>query len=336
MPHAKRHTPRSAIAEPTRRTFLHTGTGAVSMMIAPAFLDFGPSRTAQATPIEALETKEVAPGVYVHTGDHALYTPDNHGDISNAGFIIGNNAVAVIDTSGSYHVGNRLRAAVLARTDRPVRYVINTHMHPDHVFGNAAFEDPATAILAHHKMARGLSARAERYISINRENMGAAAFEGTRIVLPTRGLATSETLDLGGRKLVLTPRTTAHTDNDLTVFDEKTATLFAGDLVFSGHTPTLDGSILGWSKVLAELQAQKPALIVPGHGPAALALDDALTPMNTYLSAVISGVRAAIENGQTLREAVENVGWEQKDDWKLFSEYHGRNISAAYAELEWE
>lgn len=292
--------------------------------------------SAQAKPMSEIEVTEVAAGVFVHTGHHALYAPDNHGDISNAAFVIGGDAVAVIDTGGSYWVGTGLKAAITERTDRPVRFVINTHMHPDHIFGNAAFSGENTAFVAHHKLARGLAARAERYLAINRELLGEEGFTGTKIVMPTQGLTETTTLDLGDRTLKLIPRATAHTDNDLTILDDKTKTLFAGDLVFSGHVPTLDGSIVGWRQVLTDLAMENPSKIVPGHGPASLETAQAIDPMTRYIDEIISGVRRTINGGETLSSAIKTVGWNLKNDWQLFSEYHGRNVSAAFAELEWE
>lgn len=279
---------------------------------------------------------EVAPGVFVHRGRQAIFNPENKGDISNPGFVVGNDAVAVIDTGGSPVVGRSLAAAVTAVTDRPVRYVINTHMHPDHVFGNVAFEASNPVFVGHHKMERGLLARAERYLAINRDLLGPEAFEGIKIITPSLKVEGQSTLDLGGRTLELSAQPTAHTDNDLTVLDQTTGTVFMGDLLFVEHVPTIDGSIKGWIALLERFSGAPPVRVVPGHGPHALSWSDAATPLKRYLSTVAQDVRSAIAEGKTLSVATESAGRSEKDAWLLFDEYHKRNVSAAFAELEWE
>jgi quinoprotein relay system zinc metallohydrolase 2 len=279
---------------------------------------------------------EIAPGVYVHQGHHALFSPENGGDISNAGFIVGHEAVAVVDTGGSAHVGAALRAAIRAVTDLPIRYVINTHMHPDHVFGNAAFADDAPAFVGHAKLARGLAARSERYLAINKELMGEAAFAGTRIILPTVVVEDRMTIDLGGRTIELEAEKTAHTDNDVIVRDTATGTVFLGDLLFSEHVPTLDGSIRGWLALMERLTAVPAQRVVPGHGPPSMPWPDAAKPLQRYLNTVATDVRRLIKENRTLSEATETAGLSEKDAWLLFEDYHKRNVSAAFAELEWE
>jgi quinoprotein relay system zinc metallohydrolase 2 len=214
--------------------------------------------------------------------------------------------------------------------------VINTHMHPDHVLGNVAFRSEGTQFVGHHKLGPALAARAERYLAFNKEAVGEEAFAGTEIVLPTMTVDDQLELDLGARKLVLSARPTAHTDNDLTVHDVATDTVFMGDLIFSGHVPTLDGSIRGWLVVLGTLETQAAQRIVPGHGPASMEWPAAAAPVRRYLSAVATGVRKAIRDGRTMREAIETVGQDEHDKWLLFDEFHKRNVSAAFAELEWE
>lgn len=284
----------------------------------------------------ALPVKEIAPGVFVHQGRYELQSPENKGDMANAGFVVGDEAVAVIDTSGSAVVGRELRDAVRQATDKPIRYVINTHMHPDHVFGNAAFKEDNPIFVGHYKLPRGLSSRAERYLAINKTMLGLEAFEGIEVILPTLTVKDSMTFDLGGRSLVLEALPTAHTDNDLIITDTGTNTLFLGDLLFSVHVPTLDGSILGWLALIDQLKLRKAARVVPGHGPHAMELPKAFEPEQLYLSSIATDVRKMIVEGKTLEDAIKSAGFSQRSAWKLFDQYHVRNFTAAFAELEWE
>jgi quinoprotein relay system zinc metallohydrolase 2 len=285
---------------------------------------------------DALEVSEIAPGVFVHQGRYELQSPENRGDMANAGFIVGNDAVAVIDTLGSAQVGEQLRNAVRAVTDKPIRYVINTHMHPDHVFGNVAFKQDNPEFVANRKLERGLRSRSERYLMINEKMLGPEAFEGIEIVLPTVAVDDKLTLDLGGRSLLLETQPTAHTDNDLIITDSATNTMFLGDLLFSGHVPTLDGSIEGWLAVIEDLKERKVARVVPGHGPHAMEPPQAFDPEENYLTTIATDVRKLIKDGKTIEDATKTAGFEARDAWKLFDQYHVRNVTAAFAELEWE
>lgn len=293
-------------------------------------------RLAPAAAAARLEVSEVAPGVFVHQGRYELQSPDNRGDMANASFVVGNDAVAVIDTLGSAVAGGELREAIRRVTDKPIKYVINTHMHPDHVFGNAAFTADNPIFVGHYKLARGLATRADRYLAINKQMLGEQAFEGIEIILPTLAVEERQELDLGGRRLVLEAQATAHTDNDLIVTDTATNTLFLGDLLFSVHVPTLDGSIKGWLDLLEQLGQRDAARVVPGHGPYAMQLPGALDPERRYLSTIAADVRALLNQGKTLEDATKTAGFSERDAWKLFEQYHVRNVSAAFAELEWE
>ena len=310
-----------------RRSFLRS---ALAFTVAP--LVGRVSAVANST----LSLSEVAPGVFVHQGRYELQSPENRGDMSNASFVIGSDAVAVIDTSGSAQIGRELRAAIKAITDKPIRYVINTHMHPDHLFGNAAFKEDNPQFVAHHKLRRGLEARSQAYLASSKSMLGADAFAGSEIIFPTINVQDTLTLDLGGRSLVCEAQKTAHTDNDLVITDTKTDTAFFGDLLFSGHIPTLDGSLRGWLSLIEQLEGRKVGRVVPGHGPHAMRLPDAISPEKQYWSVVATDVREFIKAGKDLTEATKAAGQSERANWAMFDQYHVRNVTAAFAELEWE
>jgi quinoprotein relay system zinc metallohydrolase 2 len=278
---------------------------------------------------------EIAPGVYAHRGETSLMSRENFGGIANLGAIVGDAAVAVIDTGGSLVEGKAFLAALREKTQKPIRYVINTHAHPDHVFGNGAFVADGVTFVGHRNLPRALATRGAHYLAAFRQIMG-DALDGTTIVAPTLTVADSMTLDLGGREILLQAWRTAHSEADLTVLDKKTGTLFAGDLLFLQHVPVVDGSLLGFLDVADKLAEIKAERVVPGHGPEVAPWPKALDDERAYLTKLTAGLRASIKKGESVKEAVATAAGEERPKWKLFDDYNARNATAGFAELEWE
>jgi len=314
------------------------GFGFLSIFILisiPVFPGFAPVFAQTSDP---LPVREIAPGVFAFEGAIALMDHRNEGGIANIGFIVGDDAVAVIDTGGSVLEGQRLLAAIHKTTGKPVRYVINTHEHPDHVFGNAAFIAPSITFVGHKDLPRSLAQRGQFYISAFRSVIGDDLIKDVKIVPPALlvDIDKETRLDLGNRSIVLHAWPLMHTDCDLTVFDEKTATLFTGDLVFFQHVPVVDGSLKGWLAAMDRLSAIPAKLAVPGHGRIGLDWPKALADERVYLDKLAKDLRGLIAKGDDVSEAAKTAGQSEAGKWQLFNDYNPRNATAGFAELEWE
>ncbi len=316
-------------------------TNRITALTAIAMLCLFPM-SAQSDPhcITGAETEttleEVAPGVFVRAGVHAIMSAENLGAIANTGFIVGSRGIAVIDTGGSACDGMQLRNAIKATSPLPILYVINTHMHPDHVFGNAAFEADNPTYVGHENLARALAARGSHYLTSNREIMGDAALEGTKIIPPGLTVEGRMEIDLGGRVLEIVAHPTGHTDNDLTVYDQRTRTLWTGDLVFLEHLPVIDGTLMGWIAVLKSLKTIPALRAIPGHGPASIPWPGGVADQERYLSVLVEDLRRMIAAGASMNDAISRAAGSERENWQLFDEFNPRNASVGFAELEWE
>lgn len=278
--------------------------------------------------------KDLGNGLFVREAPHEEASAVNFGGIANIGFIIGRDSVLVTDPGGSAADGRWLRAQIKERTDKPIRHVVISHVHPDHCFGAAAFLEDQPEFIGHHALRTALDARGDFYRQRLVELLGNE--EAGNIVYPTREIADVAEIDLGARLIRIVAHKTAHTDCDLSLLDTSTGTLFPADLLFVGRVPSLDGSLPGWIAEADRLKDIAPGRAVPGHGPAIVDFAPAVEKQMRYLTALADGTRRAIAEGMTIDEASRTVAAGEGDGWALFDDYHGRNVIQAYKELEWE
>jgi quinoprotein relay system zinc metallohydrolase 2 len=283
----------------------------------------------------AVTIREVAPGVFVHLGQQLALDAPGHDDIANIGFIVGRRCVAVIDTGGSVRIGRALRAAIRQRTRLPICYVVNTHVHVDHVLGNAAFAQDRPSFIGHRALGAALARSRDFFLQHY-----AADFDqppsAAQIVAPDRSVEQSLELDLGDRRLSLRAWPTAHTDCDLTVFDDRSRTLWTGDLLFRDRLPAVDGSASGWLAVIDQLVLLPARRTVPGHGPVTTDLASALDAQRRYLRALLEGVHDELAQGGSMQDAIAHVAAAEKPKWLLWDSTHPRNVARVYEQLEWQ
>jgi quinoprotein relay system zinc metallohydrolase 2 len=298
--------------------------------------------TALATPPPAscaappvLLVDEVAAGVFVHRGRALALDVAGHDDIANIGFIVGSRCIAVVDSGGSVRQGRALLAAIRARSTLPVCYVITTHGHVDHVLGNAAFRGSEVRFVGHARLADALRRSAAFFVAEYAADFDAPA-SPDQVVAPTIAVDGERVLDLGDRRLRVRAWPRSHTDSDLSVFDEKTSTLWTGDLLVRERLPAIDGSVRAWLDVMTTLAGFDVALVIPGHGPVTSDLGGTLRMQRDYLQALVDDVRKALASGQSLQQAIAVVGQSQRANWQLWEPTHPRNVMRVFQELEWE
>jgi len=285
-----------------------------------------------------LNLVKVAPGIFVHQGKHFDVDESYQGDICNIGFIIGKDSVAVIDTGGSLLVGEALKKSIREKTSLPIKYVINTHVHLDHIYGNAAFNDPNTKFVGHSELPKAMQFRKNFYETLNLRYLKTPLEKSIQIPPSILVQANeSKNFDLGGRKIKVSAYSPAHTNNDVTITDIKTGTLWAGDLLFIERTPVIDGDIHGFIDVLAQLiSLDNIDLVIPGHGTPTKNWQEAFKKSKNYFITLRDDIRHSISEDQGLRKAIETVAKSESKKWKLFDIQNARNINQVYPKLEWE
>ena len=281
------------------------------------------------------EVNEIAEGNFVHSGVHVTIEDKQSDDIANIGFIIGDSCVAVIDTGGSIKIGNQLLSSIKGKSDKPICYVINTHVHFDHILGNKVFKSENTKFIGHHQLAAAVEQNRGFFLESFKDNLGDSP-DASSIIAPDILIEAKKELDLGNRTLTLIPYGVSHSHTDLIVIDNKTSTLWTGDLIFRQRIPVLTGSLKGWIKVMKELEMLDVKKVVPGHGEVADSIGQALIQQHEYLQRLLKETRKAIAEGQFMNDAMESIDKDNQSNWLLHDYQHSGNVSKAFTELEWE
>lgn len=284
---------------------------------------------------EGFLVEEVAQGVFVHHGEHQDIDEGYSGDICNISFVIGQDGVAVIDTGGSPHIGRALLAAIRQRTDKPIKFVINTHVHPDHVFGNAAFLSEKPKFVGHAQLAKAMQQRETNYLALQQKFLGDKA-RGSVLIPPDIAVSQPVQLSLGNRVLTVTPHSTAHTHADVSVTDSQSDTLWTGDLLFVERTPSIDGDVKGWLQVIKSLSQLQVKHVVPGHGPVQSSIHEPFKNEKQYFEVLIQDIRNDIKAGKSMTDSMNQAAQTEREHWVLFDIVNRRNVNLLFPLLEWE
>lgn len=293
----------------------------------------GCSTVLAAPPLQAVRISDT---VWFVQGEAALGSAANRNFISNAGFVVTRDGVVVIDALGAPALAQELIATIRRVTAQPIRHVIVTHYHADHVYGLQAFKDAGATILAQRAGQIYLNSDTARLrLEASRDELAPWIDKHTRLVPADRWLDADTVLELGGERFHIHHVGPAHTPEDLVVHAEQAGVMFVGDLVFRGRIPFVgQADSRQWMASLGRLIELAPRIAVPGHGPVSTDPQADLQLTRDYLRHLRKTMAEAAANLEPFEEAYARADWSRFEHLPLFRVANRMNAYNTYLLLE--
>jgi glyoxylase-like metal-dependent hydrolase (beta-lactamase superfamily II) len=287
---------------------------------------------ASAAEIPAPKVVKVNQRIHALLGPMEMPTKDNQGYMVNSVLLIGDTGAIVIDTGLSDEIGAMLGRHFAQLTDKPIKYVINTHHHGDHTLGNAAF--PGAQFISSEICRHLMLEDGPTWVSIL-ESINQRKFPNTKIIAAdTTYPKNSRTeLTLAGINMVFWVPEAAHTIGDMMIWLPDDQVLLAGDVLVNQVAPSFrDAKLKEWIQTLAEVQSLPIKTIVPGHGP--LMSKQEAAAMHQRMLSLYDGITAGVKEGLTDSEIRRKLDLSEWQKLHNFDEQMGNNINKAFLEIE--
>jgi glyoxylase-like metal-dependent hydrolase (beta-lactamase superfamily II) len=283
-----------------------------------------------------VEPQQVSPSAWFVQGDAALGSPANRNFISNAGFVVTQAGVVVIDALGSPTLARELLDAIARITPQPVTHVVITHYHADHIYGLQEFAKRGARIVAQRAALEYIhSDTAAQRLRVSRQELAPWIDAQTELVVPDRWIDGATELVVGGQRLLLQPVGPAHTPEDLVVSLPAEGVLFAGDLVFRGRVPFVGlADSRRWIAALEDLLKLQPKVLVPGHGALSTVAQEDLLLTRDYLAYLRETMGAAAREMEPFDEAYAKTDWSRFEHLPLFRVANRMNAYNTYLLME--
>ena len=282
----------------------------------------------------------------IQIGEHSWYfqgeagaaSAANKGFMSNAGFVITDDQVVVLDSLGSPALGEAMIRAIRTLTDKPIALVIETHYHADHIYGLQAFKAIGAQVWAHENSARYLASDvAVKRLAQRREALFPWVNEDTRLVPPDRSLSDGESFTRGGLHFRIIDAHGSHAPDDIMLLVEEDGVLFSGDLFFDGRVPFVgDANTRHWLKALEHMLSSRPRVVVPGHGRASRSPEKGITLTRDYLLDLRQQMGAAVNDLTDFETAYDTADWSRWSALPAFKAANRLNAYNVYIQMEQE
>jgi glyoxylase-like metal-dependent hydrolase (beta-lactamase superfamily II) len=289
-----------------------------------------------------LPVYRVAPDTYFLFGNIDTLDEGNRGWNGNAGFVVTDDGVVVIDTLGTPELGRRLLATIRSVTGKPIRYLIVTHNHPDHAYGAAAFQALDDVMVIGHPGTDDYnrSETLERSVAYRRELLG-EDMRGFEPPQPDRYVEPVSfaryDIELGYQRFEIYNTGHHHSYGDLVVYQPRQQILWISDLAFNQRTTFMgDGDSLQIIEAQDWLLREFPdvRLMVPGHGAPQTAPFPMIEKTREYVLRLRRDMKQAVEAGVPLYDAVQASEFEDWKNIRLYEENHRANANFVYREME--
>jgi glyoxylase-like metal-dependent hydrolase (beta-lactamase superfamily II) len=258
------------------------------------------------------------------------------GFISNAGFVVTNEGVVVFDALGTPSLANAMLGEIRKITDQPIKIVVMSHYHADHLYGLQVFKDEGAQVWAPKGTWDYLdSETAETLLDSRRTALFPWVTDDTYLVKPDRIIEQDTKFSLGNHEFMINYFGKVHSDGDMSLLSVNDQTLYSGDIIFEGRLPFVgDANIIDWVKTLERMQHTQVDYFVPGHGSAS---DQPLQTMDLtyrYLNFLLKKFSAVVEEMNPFGETYDAIDWSEFENETAFEEANRRNAYAVYLFLE--
>jgi glyoxylase-like metal-dependent hydrolase (beta-lactamase superfamily II) len=307
---------------------------AAALLLAAA----SPPIPARAADDIVLAPRPVSEHVWFFQGASGAASTANKGFMSNAGFVVTGDGVVVFDALGTPALGRAMIAAIGTVTRAPIRRVIVSHYHADHIYGLQEFKKAGAEIWAHRKAEIYLASElAGSRLAQRRAELSPWIDDETRLVPPDVRIDGDTDFRLGGITFRLIYSGGAHSPEDTLMFVVEDRVLFAGDLIFAGRVPyvgTADSR--GWLKAMGPMIAVNAAVVIPGHGPQSTNVERDLVTTRDYLAYLRETMGKAVKEFQTFDDAYAGTDWSRFRGLPAFAEANRINAYGTYLRMEQE